>query len=85
MNLLFIVTEIILAHRCDGEEKKVKLSLSLSLKRAKEKRSHELMYKTNTKMEDWQLLLSQSWKSNNYIGSNSKKKSNIAIAILDNF
>ena len=51
-----------------------------------QKRSHEPIYKTYTKIKAKGLrattLLSQSWKSDNYRGSHGEK-SNIAIAILD--
>ena len=49
------------------------------------RRRHEPIYKTHTEIEaktsELQLLLSQSWKSDNFMGSN-RVKSNIAIAIL---
>ena len=46
------------------------------------------MYKTNVKIklndQNRQLLLSQSWKSDNFMDSNSEK-ANIAFAILNNW
>jgi hypothetical protein len=54
--------------------------------KAIQKRSHEPIYKTYTKIEAKGLrattLLSQSWKSDNERGSN-REKSNIALAILE--
>ena len=51
------------------------------------RRSHEPMYKTNVKIklnyQNRQLLLSQSWKSDNFMESNSEK-ANIAFPILNN-
>ena len=59
---------------------------AISIWEAIEKRSHEPIYKIYTKNEAKGLrattLLSQSWKSDNKMGSN-REKSNIAIAILD--
>ena len=53
--------------------------------RAIKKRSHKSMYKTDTKLKqrvyERQLLLSQSWKSNNFMGSNREK--NIYLRVLD--
>ena len=51
------------------------------------KRIVELTYRTDPKDKEkslkQKLLLSQSWKSDNFMGSN-REKSNIAIVILEN-